>query len=129
LSQLEEIKDQIDALGYQLLMISPDHPDKIKETIDLHHFSHLFLSDSKVVAAIAFGIAFQVDSETLEMFAEYGIDLNAASGETHHILPVPAVFVLQSDGTIYFEYINPAFTERLNLDVLLAAAKAGQQPL
>ena len=125
MSQLEEIKDQIDALGYQLIMISPDHPDKIKETIDSHHFSHLFLSDSKVAAAIAFGIAFQVDSETLEMFAEYGIDLNAASGESHNILPVPAVFILSSDGTISFEYVNPNFTERLNRNVLLAAAETG----
>ncbi len=125
MSQLEEIKDQIDASRYQLIMISPDHPDKIQETIDSHHFSHLFLSDSKVAAAIAFGIAFQVDSETLEMFAGYGIDLNAASGENHHILPVPAVFIMRSDGTICFEYVNPVFTERLNPDVLLAAAKAG----
>ena len=106
-------------------MISPDHPDKIKETIDSHHFSHLFLSDSKVAAAIAFGIAFQVDSETLEMFVEYDIDLNAASGENHHILPVPAVFIVKSDGTIRFEYVNPDFTERLSSDILLAAAKAG----
>ena len=125
MSQLEEIKDQIDALGYQLIMISPDLPDKIKETIDSHHFSSLFLSDSKVAAAIAFGIAFQVDSETLEMFAEYGIDLNAASGENHHILPVPAVFILSSDRTISFEYVNPNFTERLNRNVLLAAAETG----
>ena len=124
MNQLEEIKDQIDALGYQLIMISPDHPDKIRETIDSHPFSHLFLSDSKVAAAIAFGIAFQVDSETLEMFAEYGIDLNVASGESHNILPVPAVFIMSSDGTICFEYVNPIFTERLNLDVLLAAVQS-----
>ena len=107
-------------------MISPDLPDKIKETIDSHHFSHLFLSDSKVAATIAFGLAFQVDAETLEMFAEYGIDLNAASGEKHHILPVPAVFIMGSDGTISFEYVNPIFTERLNANVLLAAVKVGQ---
>ena len=125
MSQLEEIKDQIDALEYQLIMISPDHPDKIKGTIDSHHFSHLFLSDRKVAAAIAFGIAFQVDSETLEIFAEYGIDLNAASGENHNILPVPAVFIMSSDGTIRFEYVNPNFTERLNRNVLLAAAETG----
>jgi peroxiredoxin len=61
----------------------------------------------------------------LELLSEYGIDINAASGESHNILPVPAVFILQSDGTIRFEYVNPNFTERLNRDVLLAAAKAG----
>ena len=125
MSQLEEIKDQIDALGYQLIMISPDLPDKIKETIDSHHFSSLFLSDSKVAVAIAFGLAFQVDSETLELLSEYGIDINAASGESHNILPVPAVFILSSDRTISFEYVNPNFTERLNRDVMLAAVKAG----
>ena len=124
MSQLEEIKDQIDALGYQLIMISPDLPDKIKETIDSHHFSPLFLSDSKVAAAIAFGLAFQVEPEMLELLSEYGIDINAASGESHNILPVPAVFILQSDGTISFEYVNPDFTSRLNRNVLLAAAKA-----
>ena len=105
-------------------MISPDSPDKIKETVNSHHFSHLFLSDSKMAAAIAFGIAFQVDSETLEMFTEYGIDLNAASGESHHTLPVPAVFIMRLDGTICFEYVNPIFTERLSSDVLLAAVQS-----
>ena len=106
-------------------MISPDLPDKIKETIDLHHFSPLFLSDSKVAAAIAFGIAFQVEPEMLELFSEYGIDINAASGENHHVLPVPAVFILRAAGTINFEYVNPDFTERLKPAVLLAAVKAG----
>ena len=60
-----------------------------------HHLTHLFLSDSKMDAAIAFGVAFRVDAETLEMFSEHSIGLNAASGERHHLLPDPAVFILR----------------------------------
>lgn len=75
------------------------------------------------VAARAFGLAFRVDAETYENLLGYGIDLEAASGEDHHLLPVPAVFLIGRDGTIDFRYYNPDYKERLSGDALLEAAR------
>lgn len=47
-----------------------------------------------------------------------------ASGETHHQLPVPAVFVLGTDGKIRFEHVTPDHKSRRDSDVLLAMARA-----
>ena len=60
-----------------------------------------------MAAARAFRIAYQMDDATLRVLGQHGIDLEAASGEKHHLLPVPAVFLVASNGVIQFEYVNP----------------------
>lgn len=78
-------------------------------------------------AAKSFGIAFRVDAATVEKYKGYGIDLEQASGETHHLLPVPSVFVVGREGTVLFSYVNPDYRVRLDPDVLLAVAKSVQK--
>jgi peroxiredoxin len=52
------------------------------------------------------------------------VDLEkAAGGYTHHNLPVPATYIVSSDGTIRFAYVNPNYKVRLHPDVLVAAAR------
>ena len=70
------------------------------------------------------GIAFQVDEKQLALLNRYKMDIAEASGEKHHQLPVPAVFVVDTEGTIVFSYVNPQYSVRLHPDVILAAAKA-----
>ncbi len=81
------------------------------------------MSDSKMIGAQAFGIAFQVAKETL-VRRNFGTELEDASGEEHHLLPVPAAFIIGTDGIIKFEYVNPNHLVRIKPDLLLAAAKA-----
>lgn len=124
LGQLQNIEPQLIQLGYQIIAINPDHPAKLEQAIQKHKLSYLLLSDSKMIGARAFGIVFKVDEETLERYKnQLGIDLEDASGEKHHLLPVPSVFVIGMDGVIKFEYVNPNYKLRINPDLLLAAAK------
>ncbi|HRN25423.1 MAG: hypothetical protein IT276_02225 [Ignavibacteriaceae bacterium] len=39
------------------------------------------------------------------------------------LLPVPAVFIVDQDAIIQFEYVNPDYKVRLDKDVLLKAAE------
>ena len=124
LGQLKEIEQEILDAGFQIIAVSPDRTAEVKKTYDQHELNYTLLSDSTASAATAFGIAFRVDQPTLDRLAGYNIDLNAASGHDHHILPVPSVFVLDKKGTILFEYVNPVYSTRLNPAVLLSAVKA-----
>jgi peroxiredoxin len=124
LVQLQSIEPKLTEMGYQLIAISADRPEKMRESINKHHLKYTLLSDSKMTGAMTLGIAFRVDDETLQRYKEHGIDLEDASGESHHMLPVPAAFVLGTDGVVQFEYINPHYQVRVDPDVLLAAAKA-----
>jgi len=124
LSSLMEIEDDLRSAGYQILAISPDQPSKLAETPDREKLKYRLLSDSDMKTARAFGIAFEVDATTLEKYDEYGIDLEAASGQSHHLLPHPAVYVVAPDGTIRFAHVNEDYKVRLEPEKILAAAKA-----
>lgn len=119
LSALQEIRTESEALGWKMVALSPDRPEELKKTLKGQDLSYTLLSDSAMHAAEAFGVAFQVDDPTLGKLEGYGIDLEAASGQSHHMLPVPAVFLINSSGTVTYVYTNPDYKERLSADVLL----------
>lgn len=124
LTGLGQMESKLTDLGYQILAISPDRPAQLAKSLDKTKLSYTLLSDRHMQAAQAFGIAFQVDKPMLKMLANYNIDIEEASGQTHHQLPVPSVFIVGKDGRIGFTYVNPDYKVRLDGDVLLAAAKA-----
>lgn len=124
MGQLQSAEPELLKLGYQILAISADRPEKLRESIEKKHLNYTLLSDSSMACAQAFGIAFQVDEKTIERYKSYNMDLEEASGLTHHLLPVPAAFIIGTDGIIKFEYLNPNYKVRLDPDVLLAAARA-----
>lgn len=111
-------------MGYQIVAVSADRPEKLKENIKKKNINYLLLSDSKMTAAQAFGLAYHLDEATVEQYKKFGLDIEEASGEKHHNLPVPAAFVLKTDGTVVFSYVNPDYKIRVQPDVLLPAAKA-----
>ncbi len=124
LSQIRKIHPQLLSMGYQLIAVSADRSEKLAETVQKDSLDYTLLSDSKASAAQALGLAFRVDSSIVERYKRNNMDLEDASGERHHILPVPAVFIVGIDGIIKFEYVNPNYTVRIDPDVLLAAARS-----
>jgi peroxiredoxin len=125
LGALAEIEDKVIAAGYQILAISPDQPAKLRATPGREKLAYRLLSDRKAEAAQALGIAFKVPPELVAKYKnEYKIDLEAASGETHHLLPHPAAFVVGRDGVIRYAHVNPDYRVRLTPEEILAAIEA-----
>ena len=126
LSALSEIRGDLEKNDVQLVAIGIDRPEKLRETLGQHKLDYTLLSDSDAAAAKAFGIAFRVDDATVKLYKNsYKIDLEAASGRTHHLLPHPAVYVIGIDGKIHFAHINEDYKQRLPAaEILKAAQKA-----
>ena len=124
LGQLGEADEAITGMGIQIIAISPDRPAKLRENPIEGEQSYQLLSDSGMTLTRAFGLAFRVDDETLEQYDEFGIDLADAAGEAHHLLPVPAVYLIDRDGVIRFAHWDADYSERLTADVLIDAARA-----
>ena len=123
LSALGEIQAELRDLGYRIHAISPDKPEKLTATAKEAEFDYSLYSDASAEVAKAFGLAFKVDAKTYEKLQGYGIDLEEASGRDHHLLPVPAVFIIDREGRIRFRYFNPEYKERLSGEALLKAAR------
>lgn len=124
LGQLQEIEDTLTRLGFQIVAVSADRPAKLGESLEKWGMQYRLFSDSSMTAARAFGIAFQVDTATVTKYIGFGIDLDNASGESHHVLPVPSVFLVDKSNLIRFTYVNPDYRVRISPEVLLTAAKS-----
>ncbi len=123
MGQLQEVEAELLELGYQLIFIVPDSPEKIQAAISKQNYHYTILSDSKMDAAKSFGIAWEYGEDLIKRYAGYGLDLQEASGESHQLLPVPAVFIINKKGTIKFEYVNPDHRVRIAPSVVPAAAR------
>jgi peroxiredoxin len=125
LGKLKEIEQKIVDLGYRIFAICPDRPAKLKESHDKFAAKYTLLSDHTMTVSSRFGLAYRMPDDLVKVYKEkYKIDLEADSGETHHMLPVPAAFVIGKDGVIKFSYVNPNYKVRIEPAVLLAAASA-----
>ena len=68
-----------------------------------------------------------MDDATVEKYKGYGINLEAASGKDHHILPHPAVFVADTGGKIRFAHVNSDYKVRLEPKRILEAAQSANR--
>lgn len=124
LAELSSIENQLYDLGINIVAISPDRPEFLRQTMNDTDLNYTLLSDSMMEGSKAFGIAYRLDDDTYERYKNNGMDLEERSGQDHHLLPAPAVFLTNPERVIEFEYVNPNYRERIDKDVLMAAAQA-----
>lgn len=116
LAALQQIEPVLKEMGYQIIAIAADRPSNLLSSIDRSALTDTLLSDSTMAGAVTLGIAWRDPRG--------GSKLEQASGMDHHLIPVPAVFVLNQRAEIQFQYVNPNHRVRLDGDVLVAAARA-----
>jgi peroxiredoxin len=123
LAELRKAEGELKALGFDIWFLSIDQPEVLYASLQQPDIGYSLFSDSKLSATRAYGLAFRVPDETVQRYLEWDIDLEKASGESHHVLPAPSTFIIGSDGIIQFQYTNPDYKVRLHPEVLLAAAR------
>ncbi|MDF1559611.1 MAG: peroxiredoxin-like family protein [Bacteroidales bacterium] len=114
LAEIGTIQDEILGLGYKLIAISPDAPSKLISSSEKNKIKYSLYSDGDGAVARAMGIAFKASERSLARLSEY------SDGQNTGYLPVPAVFVINREGVIAFEYINPDYKVRISAKLLLA---------
>jgi len=125
LSALGEIKEQIDALGFELIAITPDHFSKLNISKEKSgELGYQLFSDKDINAINAFGIGWKVNETLYEKYKnDYNMDIEWWSGSTHHVLPTPSVFIVNK-GVIQYQHVNPKYKDRVSPEVLLSYLKA-----
>jgi peroxiredoxin len=124
LAAVAEVETEILAAGFQIIALSPDQPAKLRAKPAQENLRYALYSDSTMAAAQAFGIAFKVPDELVAKYKDsYRIDLEADSGQTHHLLPHPAVFIVDAQGIIRFVHVDPDYRVRLEPAAILVALK------
>ncbi|MDO8317377.1 MAG: peroxiredoxin-like family protein [Flavobacterium sp.] len=118
LAALAEAEKELLDLGYQIIAISPDAPKSLKVTDEKEKLNYLLLSDSTGELSKAVGIAFEAPENYKSIITKGSDGMNTS------FLPVPAVFILNTNAEIEFEHITPNFKNRISNDLLVAVAKS-----
>ncbi len=119
LAGLQEIEQDLTKMGYQLLAVSTDSPENLKQSEAKSKLSYTLLSDADLAVSKQFGIAFKSPKNYDKFLPE-----TSGGKNEDKLLPVPSVFILNRKGNIRFEYINPNITQRLSPELLKAAASS-----
>lgn len=120
LAGLHTIEKEAQALGYQIVGVSPDSPESLAQTVAKNELGYTVLSDSQGILAKATGLAFQAP-KNYEKYLD-----KASNGVNKDFLPVPAVYVLNDKQEIEFMFVSPDFKKRLQPQMLLAVLKGLQ---
>jgi peroxiredoxin len=123
LKALEEALPDIQALGAQLVAISPMTPDNSLSLAEKHSLKFPVLSDAGLKTASLFGLSYQIPLELKSFMLKAGMDLERYNGDKSWKLPVPATYVTDHDG-IVVSVVNPDWRERLDpLEIISALQK------
>ena len=69
-------------------------------------------------------VAFQVDDRTTERYKSFGNDLLVINNQKKQAwLPVPAVYIVNKEGTVTYRYFNEDYKKQPNIKEILAELK------
>ncbi len=104
-----------------MIAISPEKPDMAvdKKAIEDLHF--LVLSDIDNALATKLNIVFTLTDRIDSIYTQLGIDLDKDQGNTDHQLPIPAVYVVNSDGRVDYVDLEEDYTLRPRPEDVIAA--------
>lgn len=121
LRALEQSLPQIKALGANLVAISPETPDNSLSTSEKNNLTFEILSDLQNQVAQKFGLVFTLPEELRPIYSQFGIDIPAYNGDSSFELPLPATYVVDTDGKVIHSFVNADYTQRLDPQVILTA--------
>ncbi|MDT8398069.1 MAG: peroxiredoxin-like family protein [Pseudomonadales bacterium] len=127
LRAFQQALPEINALGAQLVAISPNLPDQSLSSIEKHALSFPVLSDVGNELARQCGLVFALDAALRPLYQQFNIDIAAFNGDDSYELPIPATYVVASDGTIKLAFVDADYSKRLDpLDVIEALRQLRQ---
>jgi peroxiredoxin len=128
LSELRHVVPELKQKGVDVYFLSGDRPEllyaslKLETQEDIDGLGYTILSDANIEAARALGIAFKAADSTIAGREKNGQDIDGSSMKNHGVLPVPAVYVIDTNGQVTFSFVEPDYKVRLPAEDLLKAA-------
>ncbi|MEI5906774.1 peroxiredoxin-like family protein [Bacillus spongiae] len=104
---------EFEALGAQLIAISPQTPDHSLSMKEKHEIAFPVLSDAGAKVINEYDLLFRLPDYLIEVYKGFGINLEESNNSDTWTLPVPGTFVIGSDSKIKMASVNPDYTKRM----------------
>lgn len=105
--------------GAQLIAITPEKQEGIDSTIKKTGAIFPILYDEDLKVTATYQGAFAVDDRTVNRYKMAGIDLAKINGQKEPMLPVPAVYIINKEGSVTFRYFDENYRKRVSVAEVL----------
>lgn len=120
---LAQAQERIAAEGGQVAAIMPDREHFTAELKAESDAPFPILTDFDNGYAMSLGLAFWVGEEMQKLMTSAGWDVSRSQGSDTWLLPVPATFVVGTDGKVKARFVDPDYRKRMTIEDLLAALR------
>ena len=121
---LVEAQSKAQAEGSQIAAILPERRQFASELRAEAKAPFPILLDMDNGYAMSLNLAICVGEEMKRMMAKSGWDLPAYQGNDAWMLPIPATFIVATDGRITARFVDPDYRKRMAIEDMLDALKA-----
>jgi peroxiredoxin len=114
------------ALGARLVAVSPQLPDDSLDTAKKNALTFDVLSDVGNAVAWSYGLVYALPFELREALRSNGKTLSRINGDESWELPVPATYVIDTDGRVLLASLHVDYRTRVEPDAILAALRTAR---
>jgi len=124
INALVRAQGEIARAGGQIVAIMPERGEYAAELKSEAHAAFPILTDTDNGYAMSLNLVIWVGSEMEKALAARARDLPKYQGNDSWMLPIPATFVVGTDGIIKARFVDPDYRKRMAVDDLLKALKS-----
>jgi peroxiredoxin len=120
LSNLQDSLSQVTALGAKVVIVSPEKPEFIDQTIEKTGIEATILFDSGYVIMKQFDVLWAPKDKDLTKYKKYfGEEMKNSHSDDTQRLPVPATYILGKDGIIKWRHFDRDYSNRSTVKEIL----------
>ncbi len=123
LKALQNALPEIKSLDAQLIAISPNTPDNSISSIEKHGLEFEVLTDAGNKIAKEFRLVFNLADELRPVFKQFNFDVPKYNGDETWELPIPATYIVNTDGKIVHAFVNADYTKRMEPTEIISKLK------
>ena len=94
------------------MAISPELPEFLREIKAQRKLTFDILHDPGGAVASQYGLTFTLPEDLQGVYAGFGLDLPTLNGDGAWQLPMPARYIVDTNGTIRYARVHPDYTTR-----------------
>jgi peroxiredoxin len=125
LSDLATAHQGIRAAGGRVLAIAPPPSPQFLEGVqrDTARLPFTALIDEGMKVAVAYGVAYRLPDQLRPSYLQRGYAPPRSANSGEWLVPIPATFLIGTDGTIVLSVVDVDYRNRLHSEQLLSALK------
>ncbi len=127
LTDVQKRLEDITSAGATVLAISPEKPSATADLTEQKKLGFLFGTDHDNELATKLALSFKLDAKTIKSYKQYGIDLPKSNDSKVWQLPIPATYIIDTDGTIAWAFFDEDYSKRADYKKVVKQLQQMQQ--